>query len=208
VLCGGSRTTVGPLGTGGGRPRSPHGVLGIDTGRVLVDTAGTSGAFRPLAMTVQRPGGDVTNTGKAWYAADPGTVTVSTGSVAVAGAPVTPTYGDLTCGDGVVVTPPAGPSESPGEEAPPASETPSVSVPPSTVTVPTTIPQPRRTTRPNPGTVTTTPPATTTRPPATTPTPTTTPPTTTPTPSPSTSPSPSRSTSPSPSPSTDPTIIT
>jgi putative peptide zinc metalloprotease protein len=208
VLCAGSRTNVDRLWTDPGRHHAPHGTLGVDTGRLLVDTAGTSGAFRPLSLVVLRPSGDVKNRGKAWYAVDPGAVTVSTGSAVVAGVPVAATLGDLTCGDGVVVTPPAaGPSEEPSS-GPPTEVTPSPSVPPTTVTVPTTIPQPTRTTRPNAGTTTTTttpattkPPATTTKPPTTTPTPTTSPPTTTPS-SPSTSPSPSRTTtSPSPTPS-------
>ncbi len=121
VLCAGSRTTVGRLWTDTGRQHATHGALGADAGRMLVDTASTSGAFRPLSLVVRRPSGDVENAGKAWYAVDPGAVTVSTGSVAVAGVAVVPTPGDLTCGDGVVVTPPAaGPSESPSE--PPTEE--------------------------------------------------------------------------------------
>jgi putative peptide zinc metalloprotease protein len=216
VLCPGSRTNVGALWTDKGRHYATHGTLGVDTGRLLVDTASTSGAFRPLSLVVLRLSGDVKNTGRAWYAVDPSDVTVSTGSAVVAGVPVAATSGDLTCGDGVVVTPPAaGPSESPSDSPTeePTLVTPSASVPSTTVNVPTTIPQPRRTTQPNPVTTTTRPPATTTRAPTTTPTPPTTRPTTKPTTSPSTSPSSSPSTSPSrsPSPSTStstPPIIT
>ncbi|MCU7725199.1 cyclic nucleotide-binding protein [Actinoplanes sp. KI2] len=203
LLCAGSRTDVGVLWTGTGRQRSPHGTLGVDAGRLLADTTSTSGAYHPLSLLLRRPAGDVRNTGEAWYAVDPGAVTVSIGSVAVAGTPVPATSNDLTCGDGVVIQPPATqpPSQPPSEEPSPTEVTPSVSVAPPTVNVPTTIPQPRRNPRPNPRT---TPPPTTTRPPTTTPTPTTRPPTTTPSspstsPSPSTSTSPSRSTSPSPS---------
>jgi len=223
VLCGGSHTTVGRLWSDTGRYHAAHGTVGVVAGRLLVDTASTSGAFRPLSLTVRRPSGDVGNTGKAWYAVEPAALTVSTGSVEVAGSPVTATYRDLTCGDGVIVTPPAGgPSESPSEQSPSAGVTPSVSVPPSTPTAPTTIPQPPATTRPNPVTTTTKPPATTTDPPATTtrpPTTSPTPPTTSPTPPtspppsspPPTSPSPSRSTVPPSSSvptSPPPTIIT
>ena len=206
VLCAGSRTKVGRLWTDAGRHRAPHGTVGVDDGRLLADTASTSGAFRPLALVVRRTSGDVENTGQAWYAVDPSSVTVSAGTAVVAGAPVAATRGDLTCGDGVVVAPPsAGPSEEPSTE-PPTEDTPSVSVPPTTV--PTTIPQPRPTTQPNPVTTTKAPP-TTTKPPATTTTkPPTTPPTTTPTSSqptsrPPTSPTPS----PSQSSSTPPIII-
>ena len=222
VLCAGSRTSVVRLWTVTGRYHAAYGTVGVDSGRLLVDTASTSGAFRPLSLAVRRPSGDVKNAGKAWYAVEPNAVTVSTGSVTLGGAPVAVTPVDLSCGDGVVVRPPAGePSESPSEESPSTEVTPSLSVPPTTVNVPTTIPQPRRTTQPNPvtttppATTTTNPPATTTQPPTTSPTPTTTPPTTPPT-SPSTSPSttspsPSRSTSPTPSPSAStstPPIIT
>jgi putative peptide zinc metalloprotease protein len=183
VLCAGSRTNVGRLWTDAGRQHAAHGTVGVDTGRLLVDTASTSGAFRPLSLVVQRPSGDVKNKGKAWYAVDPSTVTLSTGSASVAGVPVVATPGDLTCGDGAVVRPPAAvPSEEPSSD-PPTEVTPSVSVPPTTV--PATIAPPPRTTRPNPVTTTTKPPATTkpptTKPPTTKPTPPTTPPTTRPT---------------------------
>jgi putative peptide zinc metalloprotease protein len=209
VLCPGSRTTVGPLRTDTGRQHAAYGALGVDDGRLLVDTASTSGAFRPLSLVVRRPSGDVENTGKAWYAVDPGAVTVSTGSVTVAGAPVVPTSRDLTCGDGVVVTPPAaGPSESPSASpSGPPSWVPSTDLAPSASVPPITIPPPRRTTRPNPPATTTRPPATTTRPPTTT----TRPPPTTPTPTPtSSSPTtrPTKPSSPPTSPSTTPPIIT
>jgi len=203
VLCADSRTNVGRLWTDVGRHREPHGTLAIDTGRLLADTTSTSGAFRPLSLTLLRPAGDVRNSGKAWYAVDPGAVTVSTGTVTVAGSIAAPTSADLTCGDGVVVEPPAaGPSEAPSDE-PSDLPTPSVpeSVSPTPATVPTTIPQPgQTTTQPNPpATTTTKPPTTTTRPPTTTTkpptTPTTTPPTTRPT-SPSTNPPTSPSSNP------------
>jgi putative peptide zinc metalloprotease protein len=196
VLCASSQTNVGPLWISAGRQYTEHGTVGIDAGRLLVDTAGTSGAFRPLSLVVRRPSGDVTNSGQAWYAADPYIVTVSTGSAFVAGVPMVDTRGDLTCGDGVVVEPPAaGPSEEPSS-VPPTEVTLSPSVAPTTVNVPPTIAPPRRTNRPNPPATTrpatTKPSATTTPPPTTTPTPTTTPPTAT---SPSPTPSPSLSTS-------------
>ncbi|HEY0535673.1 MAG TPA: cyclic nucleotide-binding protein [Actinoplanes sp.] len=208
VLCAGSRTTVNRLWIDQGRQYAEHGTVAVDAGRLLVDTAVTSGAFRPLSLVVRRSSGEVRNTGRVWYAVDPGTVTVSTvstGSAVVAGVPVVGTPGALTCGDGVVVRPPpAGPAEHPSSN-PPTELTPSPSVPPTTVNVPPTIAPPRRTTRPNPPATTTKPPATTTRPPTTTPTPTSNPPTTAPTTRPTT-----RPTTPSPSTptSTPPIIIT
>jgi putative peptide zinc metalloprotease protein len=178
LLCGGADLQVGRLWTGGSRERVPNGTLVVDTGRVLADTTSVSGAYRPLALVVSRPLGDVTNTGAAWYSADPASVTVSTGRVAVGGAQANATGDPLSCGDGIAVEPPAaGPSESPSEEVPsdlPSEVTPSVveSVPPTTETpvVPTTTPDPDDQDEPDD------PPATTTRPPATTTRPTTRPP--------------------------------
>ena len=81
----------GGCGPTGRRERVPSGALVVDNGRVLADTTSMSGAYRPLALVVSRPLGDVTNTGAAWYSADPAAVTVSSGRVAVGGAPATPT---------------------------------------------------------------------------------------------------------------------
>jgi len=202
LLCAGSRTEVGQLYTDAGRHRDPHAALAVDSGRMLADTTSTSGAYRPLALVVNRSLGDVTNDGVAWFAVDPGAITVSTGLVSVGGTPSAPTRAELNCGDGVPVEPPAaGPSESPSEEPPPSelpSELPSLpSLPPAATTQapPPVIQQPdppappTRTTRP------TTRPATT-RPP-------TTPPSTRPSPTPPTSPP----TSPPPEPSPTETII-
>jgi len=187
LLCAGSSTQVGVLATGAGRHRDPHATLTIDNGRLLADTTSTSGAYRPLALTVNRTLGTVTNSGVAWFAADPNTVTVSTGRVFVAGTVSEPTEAKLNCGDGVPVEPPAaGPSDSPSAEPSP-SDLPSL-VPSPTPLKPTTAPpvipnppNPPRTTPPKPTPPKTTPPKTS--------------------PSRSTSPSPSKSPSPSPSPS-------
>jgi putative peptide zinc metalloprotease protein len=216
VLCPGSRTQVGRLWTDTSRARVPHATLAVDNGRMLADTTSPSRAFRPLALVVTRPLGEVVNTGAAWYAVEPSAVSVSDGRVTVAGVPSAPTGTALSCGDGVPVTPPAaGPSESPSDQAPTdlPSELP-VEVTPSTppTTVPTTTdapdvpgttpppddndepeepddPDPPRTTRPP-----------TTRPPTTRPP--TTPPPTTPSSPPSTPPSSSSSPSSPPSSST------
>jgi putative peptide zinc metalloprotease protein len=199
VLCPGSRTEVLRLNTGTGRDRDPQAALTIAAGRMLADTTSVSGAYRPLSLVVLGPLGDVRNAGAAWYSVERSGVSVSTGLVTVAGTPMTPTRADLTCGDGVPVTPPAaGPSESPSLEPP--SELPSLL--PSDV--PTSSPTPNPTPPPvirqppnNPPATTRT---TTTRPPTTSPSssPTrTTAPTTVPTSSPPAPPSPTSS-SPSP----------
>ncbi|MCA2213452.1 metalloprotease [Jidongwangia harbinensis] len=205
VLCPGSRTQVGRLWTATNRSRAPHATLAIDNGRLLADTTSTSGAFRPLALVVNRPLGEVVNTGEAWYAVEPSAVSVSTGRVTVAGTRSEPTGGALSCGDGVPVTPPAaGPSETPSELP---SELPSVTPSTSPTTVPPTTDapvQPRPLPPPvvddpdddeeeteDPPPTTRTPTRTTTRPPTT---PTTTPPTSpTTTPPTSSDPDPSES---------------
>jgi putative peptide zinc metalloprotease protein len=191
LLCAGSRTQVGRLWTDNGQHRAPHGVVTIDSGRMLADTTSTSGAFQPLSLTVRRPLGDVRNTGRSWYAVDPSAVTLSTGSVTVGGAPTAASGTALNCGDGVAVPPPtAGPSEEPSDEPTsdlPSDPTPSASasIPAPATNAPTTIPVPGQPADP-----------TTVKPPPTTKAPTT-PPTT------KASPSPSRSTT-SPRPSSPP----
>ncbi|HEU4349610.1 MAG TPA: cyclic nucleotide-binding protein [Actinoplanes sp.] len=194
VLCAGSTTEVGRLWTDAGRTRVPHGTLSVQEGRLLADTTSPSGAYRPLRLVVDRELGPVTNTGAAWYAADPAAVSVSRGRVSVGGTAAVPTHADLSCGDGIVVEPPAaGPSESPGELPLfdlPSEITPSTSFAPPPVTEappPVNNPQPQN---PQP----TDPPRTTTRPPSRTPSPTPT--TTAPSP-PSASPSESPTESPS-----------
>jgi putative peptide zinc metalloprotease protein len=199
LLCGGSIAGVGALSTDDGRTKQTHGDLTIDNGRLLADTSSPSGAFEPLALVVRRPAGDVTNTGVAWYAVDPGAVAVATGVVRVAGVEAPPGGTDLSCGDGVPVAPPAGtPSPEPTASELP-SELPSV-VPTTATPTPTPTPTPTAdvprtqappdddptTTRPpvirttRPPATTTTPPRTTSAPPRTTSAPPPTPTTSTP----------------------------
>jgi putative peptide zinc metalloprotease protein len=167
VLCGGSRTQVLRLSATTGRHRDPHAELAVNAGRLLADTSSSSGAYRPLSLVVLGSLGDVRNAGAAWYAVERDAVTVSTGQVTVGGTPSAPTRADLTCGDGVPVTPPAaGPSESPSFEPP--SELPSLvpsTLPPTTPTPKATLPPVVR--QPNNPPPTTT--RTTTRPPTTRP---------------------------------------
>jgi len=207
LFCAGSQAKVGRLYTDAGRQRVPHGALSLEDGRLLADTASTSGAYQPLALAVARPAGVVTNSGASWYAVEPGGLSVATGRVYVGGTPSQPIGTDLSCGDGVKVEPPAGsPSPSPSDEPLPSD------LPTEVTPVPTTVPPTEATTEPEPTadpvdpttpddpTPTTT--RATTRP--TTPAPTTTPPTTRPTtttPSASTTPSSSPPTSTSPTPS-------
>ncbi|GGQ39393.1 cyclic nucleotide-binding protein [Couchioplanes azureus] len=149
LLCPGTQVELGTLVTDAGRRRVPHGALSVETGRVLADTGSTSGAYEPLSLTVTRLGaGDVTNNGAAWFAVDPGAVTVATGRVYVAGTPEMAAATSLSCGDGVPVAPPAGsPSQTP-DDPPPAtpSEAPSPSATPptesTTVPLPPTVPVP------------------------------------------------------------------
>jgi len=203
VLCAGARLQIGSLAVTDGRRQSPRGTVSLQAGRVLADTTGTSGAFQPLGLTVARAGGDVVNSGAAWYAVDPAAVTVSTGKVSVGGAPSKVTGTKLTCGDGVAVTPPSTEGNTPSEEpsptdtgvplptdsgsvAPATGETSAtVTTAPATTAPTTTSPTEATTTRPATTAPTTRPP-TTTRPPVPTKTPTATPTTTTPTTPPTT----------------------
>jgi putative peptide zinc metalloprotease protein len=196
VLCPGSRTEVLRLHTVTGRDRDPQAALAIGAGRLLADTTSVSGAYRPLSLVVQGPLGDVRNAGAAWYSVEGGGVTVSTGQVTVAGRPIAPTRADLTCGDGVPVTPPAaGPSETPSLEPP--SELPSL-LPSTSSPTPAQTPPPVVRQPPNNPPATT---RTTTRPPTSRPS-SSPPPTTSPTPTQATSsPVPPSPTSSPPSPS-------
>jgi len=198
VLCAGARVQVGALAVQGGRHQVPRGTLSLEAGRVLADTTGTSGAFQSLGLTVTRATGNVVNSGAAWYAVDPDAVAVSTGEVSVGGAPGKATGNDLTCGDGVAVTPPSTEGSTPSEEPSPSdagspSPTESAGVAPAaSETTATTTPA---TTSPTEATTAPTTTAATTKPATTKPTtkpttaaPTTAPATTTPTTSPATEP--------------------
>jgi putative peptide zinc metalloprotease protein len=222
LFCAGSSAQIGRLYTDAGRRRVPHGALTLDAGRVLADTASTSGAYQPLELAVARPAGLITNSGAAWYAAEPTGLSVATGRVYVTGTPSLPSGTDLSCGDGVKVEPPAGsPSPSPSDEPLPSdlpteatpTETPST-IPPTTEATadPDPTVDPVEPTTPDAPPPTTNRPTTrpTTRPPATTPT-RTTPPTTAPTRTtpPPTTPPPTRTTPPAttPPPTTTPPIV-
>ncbi|GAA4956568.1 cyclic nucleotide-binding protein [Actinoplanes utahensis] len=216
VLCGGSRTRIGAVGVENGRQSTPSGRLTLENGRVLADTSSPSGAYRPLSLTVQRASGDVVSAGRAWYAVDPGKVTVSSGSVHVGGAGNPANKEPLNCGDGVAIAPPTEvePTEDPTEEAVPEESAVTTTPEPSVSTTapeedsddqaidvtdePTPDPTGQATTRPTTK-------APTTKPPATTPTtnPTTDPPPTT---KPTTDPPPTKPTTdpPTTKPTTDP----
>ncbi|MGX6605917.1 cyclic nucleotide-binding protein [Micromonosporaceae bacterium Da 78-11] len=202
LLCGGSRVEVGKLYTGGGRHQAPVAAVSLQSGRLLVDTTSTSGAYEALSLTVSRPQSDVVSSGPAWYAVDPAAVIVSTGEVAVGGATSVPAGETLNCGDGVPVTPPAAGEDRATTEAPfPTEEATLPTVAPSVTATPSNAPARSRTPTPTPDPTATsgTPAATTdptrlpttrptTRPtlPAPTPKPTTRPTTKPPTPAPTT----------------------
>jgi putative peptide zinc metalloprotease protein len=198
ILCAQSRLDVGALWSNGTRTVAPSGVLTVDSGRVLADTASTSGAFRDLALSLRTGNSTVTNRGAAWFAANGGAAEVSNGEVRVDGARQRETNSPLTCGDGVVVPPPAGtPSDSP----PPSEEptpTPTPTPTPSPTASPTEAPD-DPTAPEDPADPTTAAPTTPGR---TTPAPNPTPTTRTPAP---TTPAP---TSASPSPTNSPPVIT
>jgi putative peptide zinc metalloprotease protein len=193
LICAGTRIQVGALATRAGRDQSPTGRLTLQSGRLLADTRTASGAYDPLALTVAREGGAVTNNGAAWFSVEPSVLTVSTGSVLVDGTASPTSEAQLGCSDGVPVEPPVESSTEPQIEEEPIPTAP-VSVPPSiipsasvsptaTVGSPVETPDPVETDDNDnddptvrPTRTVTTRPANTTRPPA----PTTTPPRTTP----------------------------
>ena len=195
MLCAGSRFGLGALSVSAGRHQGPRGELTLQAGRVLADTASTSGAYQSLHLIVTRAQGDVVNSGVAWYSVEPTAVTVSTGKVSVGGAAGKATGEQLSCGDGVAVTPPsagesAEPSDEPTEPEVVPSDEPSVTPSTSaTTTEPTATADPTETETTRPTEATTTRPATTrptTKAPTTTPTKTTSPTATTPSPDPTT----------------------
>ncbi|MFI6077033.1 cyclic nucleotide-binding protein [Actinoplanes sp. NPDC051343] len=207
LFCGGAQAQIGKLDVDGGRSRTVHAVLTLQSGRVLADTAGTSGAYQPLALTVARARNDVSATTAAWFWVEPAADSVSTGKVTIGTTPARATHKTLGCGDGVAVTPPASETPDPALDAPLPSDSASVapvqSVAPSvTMTLPTPTGEPTtvapRTTPPVEATQTTKPAVThTVRPP--------TRPTTKPTTRPTTAPTTPATTAPTTPPTTAPT---
>ncbi|MDQ7907188.1 cyclic nucleotide-binding protein [Phytohabitans sp. ZYX-F-186] len=207
VLCAETRTDVGPLWSTGRRQVQPHGTLTLDGGRMLADTASTSGAFAALALQIGSDTSQIVNDGPAWYSVTAGDAVVSDGKVDVNGTRQPVTNRSLTCGDGVVVRPPAGtPSDSPSpseslipEETPTPTPTPAPTTSPVEDDDPTTPDDPT-----DPGADPTTPGVPPTTPGRTLPPPTT--PTTGPPSEPPPSSSPPPSTTPPPQDTTPPTV--
>ncbi|WP_203719074.1 cyclic nucleotide-binding protein [Asanoa siamensis] len=138
VLCAGSGVTLGPLWSSGSRRTEPHGSLTLADGRVLVDTASTSGTFLPLDLSLDATGTRLRNDGEAWYrvSAGGGSV-VSTGQVLVDGDAQPATAAPLDCGDGREVPRPAGPTAEPTpSDEPTPTELPSPTVTPSATPTP------------------------------------------------------------------------
>ncbi|KUL29522.1 cyclic nucleotide-binding protein [Actinoplanes awajinensis] len=213
LLCPGARITLNAAAVTSGRQAAPSGRLTLESGRLLADTAGTSGAYQPLRLTIARAQGDVSNTGASWYSVDPSAVAVANGTITAGGVESPATGGDLTCGDGVKIPQPAttegdDPSEAPfpSDEpvAPSASAVPSLSVSPSASVSASASPSASASTSPTPsrtpnGGATTVPETPTTRPTSRSASPKPTATTNSPSPSPSPSsaaPSPSVSTTP------------
>jgi putative peptide zinc metalloprotease protein len=156
VLCAGSTLDIGTLISRPGDRIEPTGALSLVRGRLLVDTRSDTGAFNPLALTVDTSAGAVVNDGAARYTTEPATTDASRGAVTLAGSELTPSGAALTCGDGVSLplsgTPSASPSvdltPSPSDSAS-ASSSASASTPPTGGTTTTTTTRP-----PTPGTST------------------------------------------------------
>ncbi|MFY1633878.1 cyclic nucleotide-binding protein [Solwaraspora sp. WMMB335] len=199
VLCAGVQVRVGTLWSTGARPVAPNGELRLERGRILADTASTSTAFEPLALTVESQGEAVANRGEAWFAVNTGVVRVSAGEVRRSGVTQPATGERLGCGDGTAVSPPGGtPSTAvpPGSPTPPSptveSPAPDLSATSQPVPSPSRLPVPGLTTTPpapssptpgptrTPGPTSSPTPPPTTAPPTTPPPPTTLPPTTAP----------------------------
>lgn len=107
LVCPGARITLTAASVASGREATPSGTVKLEAGRVLADTAGTSGAYAPLQLTVARDKGDVVNAGEAWFSADLTALSVANGTVTAAGAPSAATGGELSCGNGVKVPQPS-----------------------------------------------------------------------------------------------------
>ncbi|MFI5842800.1 cyclic nucleotide-binding protein [Catenuloplanes sp. NPDC051500] len=140
VLCAGSTASVRDLRSDGDRVRTPYAGLELSGGRILSDTASTTGAFAPLSLEISSSRVAITSTEAAWYAVTGGQVAVSRGEVR-ADRIVQPVTGNaLDCGDGLpdpLPTPSATPSDSP---SPSPSDSPSPS--PSTSDSPSPTPTP------------------------------------------------------------------
>jgi putative peptide zinc metalloprotease protein len=148
VLCGESGATVGPLASSG-YPVAPVGTLRLDVGTLLADTAATSRAFLPLALTLTTGGAQLANSGAARFAAAGGDADVSSGTVLRDSVRLPVTGDDLSCGDGTALSPPA-PSGSPSASSSPsdlASPSALPSLTPSTTPSPAPSPSPSRATR-------------------------------------------------------------
>jgi hypothetical protein len=116
-----------------GRPIGPLGGLALDSGKVLAYTAGTSPAFRPLALRLNLGSVEAANEGAARFSVGWDGLYVQSGTVARDGGVQPPTGGDLTCGDGRLVPIPPVPSASPSDSPSTSpSDSPSPSPSPST----------------------------------------------------------------------------
>jgi putative peptide zinc metalloprotease protein len=147
VLCAGVSLAVGTLVSDKNEPIQPRATLDLRAGRLLVDTQGTSKAFKPLALAV----GDVANDGVARFAVADRSAQVRSGKVTLAGqALLADPDADLRCGDGVALP---DPGESPTLEPSPSdapSVLPSPSLSPTPSLSPGASPTPTRTPTPTP----------------------------------------------------------
>jgi putative peptide zinc metalloprotease protein len=177
VLCADTSVTIGDLLSPAGHPIAPTALLTINRGRLLTDTSSSSGAFRPLTMTVNTQGGALVTAGAVRLTVEPGAAQVASGAAALNGTSLPAGGPAPACGDGTSL--PVGSDKS--REQPPVAVTDTPSLPslsPSdSASSSSESAEPTTTRTPRPGTTTTNPGNT---PPVTT-TPPTTPPTSQPT---------------------------
>ncbi|WP_051799884.1 M50 family metallopeptidase [Catenuloplanes japonicus] len=203
VLCAGSSAAIRDLHSDGDRVRTPSGTLDLSNGRILSDTASTTGAFAPLSLEISSARVSITSTEAAWYAVASGQAVVSRGEVRADRITQPQTGGELDCGDGLpdpLPTPSSTPSVSPTpavSESPSESPSPTPSASDSSSPTPSTpaddedddggVVPPPVTRSPTPSRTTTspTPPVRTTNPPSPTPSASPPPPTEGPSSSPS-----------------------
>ncbi|GIJ55789.1 cyclic nucleotide-binding protein [Virgisporangium aurantiacum] len=125
VLCADTSVTIGDLLSPPGHPVAPTALLTINRGRLLTDTSSSSGAFRPLTMTVNTQAGPLVTAGAVRLTVEPGAAQVASGVAALNGTSL-PTGGPApACGDGTSL--PVGSDKS--REQPPVAVTDTPSLP-------------------------------------------------------------------------------
>jgi putative peptide zinc metalloprotease protein len=129
TLCAGSRAGIDQLWTDRSQP---HARVDLRGGRLVADTASTSGAFRPLDLRVSNQGHTTVNSGPARHTVEVGQTVVAQGTVTRDGVPVEATGDRPTCSDGVTAAapPPVDPQPLPTQDTvPPPAGSPTAAPP-------------------------------------------------------------------------------